>query len=622
MPLTKLQFRPGVNRETTAYANEGGWFDGNRVRFRDGLPETIGGWAKISSLQFLGTCRSLIGWRVLDGTQLLGLGTHLKYYLGRGGGYSDITPIRLTTGAGDVTFAAVDGSSTITVTDTAHGAIVNDFVTFTDAVSLGGVVTAPVLNLEYQITRVVDSDNYQIEVAVVANSSDTSDGGASTVGAYQVNVGLDTSVIGTGWGAGSWGEGGWGEASPTSIAGAQLRIWTHTNFGEDLIFGPRGGGVYYWDRTSGFNSRGVNITSLAGANSSPTVANILLLSERDRHVLVFGTDDEFITGVLDPLLIRFSAQESVIDWESRANNTAGSLRVGSGSEIVAAVQTRLLTLVITDESVHAMQFIGPPFTFGINEVAFGTSIAGPNSAVAVDDEVLWMGTGSFYRFNGLVQQIPCSVKDYVFGDINETQYAKVFAGHESAFGEVYWFYPSSGSQDNDRYVVYNYLQDLWYYGDLSRTAWLARAAFSTPIAASKDNYLYYHETGITDGDFEPAQALGSFIESSPVDIGDGDNFMFVTRMLPDMAFTRSAGVTAPSATMTLTMQNFSGGAYVGANERAVTQSATVPVEQFTEQVYLRLRGRSVILRVSSACDCTAWRLGAPRLDFRPDGRRG
>jgi hypothetical protein len=622
MPLTKLQFRPGVNRETTAYANEGGWFDGNRVRFRDGLPETIGGWKKISSLQFLGTCRALIGWRVLDGTQLLGVGTHLKYYLGRGGGYSDITPIRSTTAAGDATFAAVDGSSTVTVTDVTHGALLNDFVTFTDAVSLGGAVTALVLNSEYQITAIVDSDNYEIALPVAANASDTSDGGAATVGAYQVNTGLDTSVIGTGWGAGAWGAGGWGEASSTAIAGAQLRVWTHTNFGEDLIFAPRGGGVYYWDRTSGFASRGVNITSLAGANTSPTIANILLLSERDRHVIVFGTDDEFIPGVLDPLLIRFSATESITDWESRPNNTAGSLRVGSGNEIIAAVHTRLLTLVITDESVHAMQFSGPPFTFGINEVAFGTSIASPKAAVGVGDEVMWMGVGSFYRFNGLVQQIPCSVRDYVFGDINENQYAKVFAGHEGSFGEVYWFYPSSGSQDNDKYVVYNYLQDLWYYGDLSRTSWLARSVFSSPIAASKDNYLYFHETGITDGDFEPAQALGSFIESSPVDIGDGDNFMFVTRMIPDLTFTGSEGATAPSATMTLSMQNFSGGAYVGSNAQDVVQTVAVPVEQFTEQVYLRLRGRSIRLRVSSTCDCTAWRLGAPRLDFRPDGRRG
>ena len=622
MPLQKLQFRPGVNRETTAYANEGGWFDGNRVRFRDGLPETIGGWAKMSVFQFLGTCRALLGWRVLDGTQLLGVGTHLKYYLGRGGGYNDITPIRATTSAGDVTFVAVNGSSTLTVTDATHGAVLNDFVTFSGAASLGGVVTAPVLNLEYQVTRVVDGDNYEIEVAVTANASDTSDGGSSTVGAYQVNVGLDTSVVGTGWGAGGWGEGGWGDPSSTAIPGAQLRIWTHTNFGEDLVFGPRGGGVYYWDRTSGLSARGVNITSLAGANTSPTVANIVLLSERDRHVLVFGTDDEFATGVLDPLLIRFSAKESLTDWESRANNTAGSLRISSGSEIVAAVQTRLLTLVISDESVHAMQFIGTPFTFGINEVAFGTSIVGPSAAVAVGDEVLWMGTGTFYRFNGLVQQIPCSVKDYVFGNINENQYAKISAGHESAFGEVYWFYPSSESEDNNKYVVYNYLQDLWYYGDLSRTAWLARAAFSSPIAASKDNYLYLQETGITDGDFEPAQALGAFIESSPIDIGDGDNFMFVTRMLPDIAFPRSIGVSAPSVTMTLKMQNFSGGAYVGSNNRSVVQTATVPVEQFTEQVYLRLRGRSVSLRVDSECDCTAWRLGTPRLDFRSDGRRG
>lgn len=622
MPLTKLQFRPGINRETTAYTNEGGWFDGNRVRFREGAPETIGGWVKESTSTFLGSCRALIGWRALDGTQLLGVGTHLKYYLNRGGTYNDITPIRLTTSAGAVTFAATDGSTTLTVTHTSHGALINDFVTFSGSVSLGGAVTDVVLNAEHQIASVVDADTYEITLAIAANASDTGDGGAAVVGAYQINTGLDTSVVGTGWGAGAWGAGAWGEASDTTLTGAQLRVWTHTNYGEDLVFAPRGGPVYYWDRSGGFGARGVNITSLSGANSSPTVANIVTLSERDRHLLVFGTDDEFAPGVLDPLLIRFSSQESLTDWETRPNNTAGSLRISSGSEIVAAVATKQLTLAITDVSVHAVQFIGPPFTFGLNEVSYGTTIAGPNAAVSTGDEVLWMGKGEFYRFNGLVQQIPCDVKSYVFDNLNVTQYAKVYGGHNSAFGEVWWFYPSAGSQNNDRYVVYNYLQDAWYYGAMARTAWIDRGVNSTPIAASLDGYLYYHETGITDGEFNPAVAIGGYIESSPVDLGDGDSFMFISRLLPDMAFTRSNGIVPPNAVMTIKMQNFSGGGYVGSNARTVTQTATVPIEQFTEQVYLRLRGRAMTLRVESSCSCTAWRLGSPRIDIRPDGRRG
>jgi len=621
MPLTKLQFRPGINREVTSYTNEGGWFDCNRVRFRSGMPETIGGWVKESTAQFLGTCRALLGWRALDGTQLLGVGTNLKYYLNRGGTFNDITPIRATTAAGDVTFSATDGSAVVTVTDTAHGALTNDFVTFSGAVSLGGVVTDVVLNAEYQITRVVDSDTYEITLSVTANASDSGNGGAAVVGTYQINAGLDTSVIGTGWGAGAWGSGGWGAAASTAIAGAQLRVWSHTNYGEDLVFAPRGGAIYYWDKSGGFTTRGVNLTSLVGANKTPTVANVVTLSERDRHLLVFGTDDEFSPGVLDPLLIRFSAQESLTDWESRPNNTAGSLRISAGSEIVAAIPTKQLTLAITDSSVHAVQFIGPPFTFGLNEVAFGTTIAGANAAVSIGDEVLWMGRGEFYRFNGLVQQIPCDVKSYVFDNLNTTQYAKVFAGHNAAFGEVWWFYPSADSQSNNRYVVYNYLQDAWYYGAMARTAWIDRGVFSTPIAASPDNYLYYHETGITDGEFNPAVAIGAYIESSPVDIGDGHQFMFVSRMLPDVAFTRSNGLVPPSVTMTIKAQNFSGGNYVGSNDRLVEQTATVPVEQFTEQVYLRLRGRAMSFRVESQCSCTAWRLGSPRVDVRPDGRR-
>lgn len=620
--LTKLQLKAGINRETTSYTNEGGWFDGNRVRFRAGMPETIGGWTKESSSQFLGTCRALLGWRTLDGSQLLGVGTNLKYYLNRGGTYIDITPIRATTTAGDVTFSATDGSSTLTVSDTTHGAFLNDFVTFSNAVSLGGAVTAPVLNAEHKITRVIDADNYEITLSVTANASDSGNGGAAVVGTYQINTGLDTSVVGTGWGAGAWGSGGWGDPASTTVTGAQLRLWSHTNYGENLVFAPRGGAVYYWDRSAGFTARGVNITSLVGANKSPTVANIVTLSERDRHLLVFGTDDEFATGVLDPLLIRFSAQESLTDWESRPNNTAGSLRISSGSSIVAAVPTKQLTLAITDSSVHAVQFIGPPFTFGLNEVAFGTTIAGPNAAVSIGDEVLWMGRGEFYRFNGLVQQIPCSVKSYVFEDINANQYAKVFAGHNAGFGEVWWFYPSESSQNNDRYVVYNYLQDVWYYGVMSRTAWIDRGVFSTPLAASTDGTLYYHETGIVDGEFNPAVALGSYIESSPIDIGDGHNFMFVTRMLPDLTFPRSNGLVPPSATMTIKAQNFSGGNFVGSNDRLVSQTATVPIEQFTEQVYVRLRGRSISLRIESQCSCTAWRLGSPRIDVRPDGRRG
>lgn len=621
MPLTKLQFRPGINRETTDYTNEGGWWDCNRIRFRDGVPETIGGWAKYSTTTFLGTCRALLGWRALDGTQFLGVGTNLKYYLSRGGVYYDITPLRATTTAGAVTFAATTGSATLTVSDTSHGALAGDFVTFSGAVSLGGNITASVLNREYQIATVIDGDSYTITASTPATSSDTGNGGASVVGAYQISVGLNTSIVGTGWGAGAWGAGGWGSPADTSIAGAQLRLWSHTAYGEDLVYCPRGEGIYYWDRSGGLTTRGVSLDSLVGANQTPTLANIVLLSERDRHLMTFGTDDAFTPGVLDPLLIRFSSQESLTDWESRPTNTAGSLRISSGSEIIAAVQTRQLILVLTDAGVHTVQFLGPPFTFGLSEIASGTTVAGPNAAISTGDEVYWMGQGEFYRFSGLVQQVPCSVKSYVFNDINTTQYAKVVAGHNSAFGEVWWFYPSADSQENDRYVVYNYVQQVWYYGELTRTAWLDRGVFQNPLAANTDSYLYYQETGVSDGSTNPAQALNGYIESSAVDLGEGDQYMFITRMIPDLTFVRSTGVTPPTATMTIKMRNFPGGGNVATNARTITQTVEVPIEEFTEQVYLRLRGRSAIFRIESTCSCTAWRLGSPRIDIRTDGRR-
>lgn len=619
--LTKLKFRPGIVRETTAFTNEGGWFDCNRIRFRSGQPETIGGWTRVSAATFRGTCRALVAWAALDGTKYLGMGTSLKYYIGRGGGYYDITPIRLTAAAGAVTFAATDGSATIVATHTNHGAVPGDFVTFSGAASLGGNVTGAVLNAEHQITRIIDGNSYEFVVSVSANSSDTGDGGAAVVGAYQINTGLDTVVIGNGWGAGGWGADGWGDPADISIPGEQIRLWSHTNYGEDLVFNPRGGGIYYWDRTSGLSARGVDLTTLAGANATPTMANIVELSERDRHLLVFGTDDEFTPGVMDPLLIRFSSQESLIDWESRPNNTAGSLRISSGSEIVAAVATKQLILVLTDASVHAVQYIGAPFTFGLSEVSFGTTIASPNAAVSIGDEVMWMGRGEFYRYSGLVSQIPCDVKAYVFDNINNDQYGKVCAGHNAAFGEVWWFYPSADSAINNRYVVFNYLQNIWYYGSMERTAWLDRGIFDTPVAAASDNRLYYHEVGVADGEATPPAALQAYIESSPTDLGEGDSFMFVSRLLPDVTFTRSTMASPPNLTMTVKVHNFPGGDYFAENDRTITQTVEVPVEQYTEQIYLRLRGRAMALRLSSDCSCTAWRLGVPRVDVRPDGRK-
>ena len=641
MPLTKLQFRPGVNRETTSYSNEGGWFDCDKVRFRFGTPEKIGGWEKLSGQSFLGTARALHPFVALDGTSFLGVGTHLKYYLEEGGGFNDITPLRVTTAAGAATFAAANGSSTITVTDADHGANENDFVTFSGAASLGGLVTAAVLNQEYQIFNIVSTSAYQIKARavatvaaitvagqytptlIVANGSDTGNGGGSVVCKYQIVTGLDTTVSGTGWGAGTYSRGTWGSGASLTAVGDILRIWTHDNFGEDLIINVRDGGIYYWDKStsSAPYARAVALSDLAGADATtPTIAKQVLISDRDRHVIVFGCDAQNNIGVQDPLLIRFSDQENPLVWTAQPTNTAGDLRIGTGSEIITAVETRQQILVFTDRSLHAMQYLGPPFTFGISLISENITIASPLSAIAVDDSVYWMGEEEFYVYTGQVQKLPCSVRSYVFGDFNTSQSEKVTAAVNSSFSEIWWFYPSAGSETNDKYVVFNYQEQAWYYGTIARSAWIDRGISQFPISAGLDGYLYYHEFGQDDGSVNPPAAIPSFIESSQMSIGAGDNFVFLSRLIPDVTFDGSSSPT-PSVSMTLETRQFPGTAYTGTKSNTVQRSATVPVEQFTDQVFVRLRGRSFAFKIDSSDTGVEWRLGTPRVDLRPDGRR-
>ena len=617
MALQKLQFKPGIVRDTTDYTNEGGWFDCDKVRFRMGLPETIGGWAKFTSSTMLGTCRSLHVWSSLTGTNYVGAGTSKKFYVIQGDVPYDITPIRLTT-TGTATFTATDGSSTLSITDVAHGVYLGDFVIYSNATTLGGNITALVLNQEYEITNVVDDDTYEINVVVLADASDIGDGGAATVAAYQINIGLDTVVVGSGWSAGFWGRGTWSSAADVSVPGANLRLWSQDNFGENLVFNVRGGGIYYWTVSSGVTSRGVNITSLTN-QSAPVIANQVLVSERDRHVVAFGCDPESNPGVQDPLIIRFSSQESVTDWQTRADNTAGELRIGTGSYIVGAVQTKQQIVVFTDIAMYTMQYIGPPYTFGLTEVSSNISIAGQNAAISTGDSVYWMGTGQFYMYNGTVTQMPCSVKEYVFSDINIYQLAKVAAASNAAFAEIWWFYPSATSEVNDKYVVFNYESNIWYYGTMSRTAWQDNAFAGLPIAAAQDGYFYYQESGLNDGSGDIPVPLNAYIESSDVDIGEGDQFMFASRIIPDITFRNST--TEPTATFTIKARNYPGGNYFGTSNNSVVSTATVPVQLFTEQSFIRVRGRSVALRVESNQVNTAWRLGSPRLDVRPDGRR-
>ena len=629
MPLTKLQFRPGINTETTSYSNEGGWFDCDKIRFNFGLPQKLGGWAKYTSSTYLGTARRLHNWVALDGSNYLGVGTHLKYYIEEGGGFNDITPIRATTSAGDVTFSATNGSTTITVTDTSHGAQENDFVTFSGAVSLGGVITASVLNQEYQIVSVPNADTFTITSSVAANSSDTGNGGSSVVGTYQITVGLNTQVGGTGWGAGAWGDDGWGEAS-TVATSSELRTWSHDNFGEDLIINPIDGAVYYWDRSNNLTTRAVLLNTLSGTKTSiPTVAKQIMVSDVDRHVIAFGCDGlnssstaDDGDGVQDPLLIRFSNQEDPLVWYPTESNSAGDLRIGSGSKFIQAVETKREILVYTDTSLHSLRFIGSPFTFGIQQLASNITIASSKSAVAVEDVVLWMGNDNFYIYSGQTQPIPCTVRDKVFLDFDYEQEQKVVGGVNSQWGEVFWFYPSltnslanGGTGENDKYVVYNYIEKVWYFGSLSRTAWLDRGLRTYPLAASA-GYLYNHEFGEDDD----GSAMTSFIESSQMDLADGEKFSLIRRVIPDFTFNGSSS-DAPNVSLTLKARNFPGGNYLQTESKTTTRTATAPVEQFTNSLNMRLRGRSFAMRVDSTALGVRWKIGSPRVDLKEDGKR-
>ena len=732
MSITDLRFKPGINKEITPYSEENGWVDCDKIRFRFGYPEKLNGWEKSSGNAFLGLCRGLHEWVALDGTKFLGLGTEQKYYIKAGDEYNDVTPIRLTTSAGDVTFAAVNGSSTITVSDVSHGCVANDFVTFSGAASLGGTITANVLNQEYQVISVTDGNTYTIQARTVstipsitetgglnptlvnANGSDTGNGGSSVVGTYQTGAGLNEVVAGTGFGAGLMGgtnnsalqttlnEGGtltagdttitltsttgivatdivliggtelvlvggissndltgctrghkgttasthadssivrlatgnadsthnfngFGEGIATGIVdpAANLRIWTHDNFGEDLIFNERNGNIYYWDKTNGVSTRGVELSTLSGTpRSVPQKAKQILMSDVDRHVIAFGCDglggssDTQGDGVQDPMLIRFASQSNPIDWFPTSTNTADSLRLDSGSEIIQAVETRQQILVFTDVALYAMQYVGAPYQFNIGLVSSNITIASPRAGVGVGDTVYWMGKQEFYLYAGSSQRLPCTVRDHVFNDFNESQSDKVVAGSNVSFGEIWWFYPSASSTENDKYVVFNYQDNLWFVGSLDRTAWLDRGISNLPVGTGSDNYLFNHETGAkADG-----QAMTAFIESGDLGIGDGNNFTFISRVLPDLNF-RETNVNDTTVDFILSAKNAPGQTSQVTETDTITKTSNTPVDQYTDQYQTRLRGRSFTFKVQSTDADVLWRLGIPRVDIRPDGRR-
>ena len=713
MPLNKIVFKSGIVSDITPYSNEGGFVDGDKIRFRLGSPEKIGGWEKFSPNTYLGSARRLHNWVALDGSDFMGVGTHLKYYIEEGQTFSDITPIRSTTGAGDVTFSATNGSTTITVTDPAHGANENDFVTFSGAASLGGVITATILNAEFQITSLISSNAYTITSSVTANSSDTGNGGGSVVGTYQLNVGLDVTVGGTGWGAGQWSGTtsgalatqlnealdasetdvdvddetgmntandvilveeelmlvsataddntmtvtrghsgttaathadntlvrlavgnadsandfvGWGNAASVTTPGAQIRTWSHDNFGEDLIINPRDGGLFYWDKTTGLGNRAIELSAtstFSGETSVPTIAKQVLVSDQDRHVIVFGCDGLGATptatqgdGVQDPLLVRFSSQENPVDFFPTTTNTAGDLRLGGGSTFVQAVETKEQILVFTNKTLHAMRFIGPPFTFGIKELSKNITIMSPSSAIAIDDNVYWMGVDTFYIYSGQTQQLPCTVKDKVFFDLNVEERNKVHVGANTEFSEVWWFYPSASSTEIDKYVIYNYLENIWYFGSLARQAWLDRGIRSLPIATG-GQHLFNHETGFDDD----GSAMTAFVESAPMALGGADRFSSISRIVPDVNFAGSTSIN-PQVDFTIKARTHSGSGFTQTDDSNTSQrTSTNPVEVYTEKLDVRVRGRTFALRVEATELGTKFKLGSPQVNIVQDGRR-
>jgi len=629
MPLKKLLFKPGINREVTRYSNEGGWYECDKVRFRQGFPEKIGGWNRISATTYLGVCRSLWNWVTLGSINLIGVGTHLKFYLEQGGGYNDITPIRETTAAGDVTFSATSGDSTLTVTDTGHGARLNDFVTFSGAVSLGGNIDADVLNQEYQITVIVDADTYEVEAkddvtgaAVTANASDTGSGGASVVGEYQIRTGEAYEVPLTGWGGGTWSAGVWGTGG---VSTEGIRLWSQSNFGEDLIFGPRGGDIYYWDATNGVSTRAVALQDVSGASDVPTQQNLLLVSDIFRFVFAFGTND-IGTATVDPMLIRWSDQEDATNWTPASTNQAGSIRLSRGTEIVAARQARQEVLVWTNSSLYSLQYQGAPAVWGAQIVGDNISIISQNAVAYANGVAFWIGQDKFYMYDGRTQTLKCDVRKYVFEDLNHLQFDQVFAGTVEAFHEIWWFYCSENSTTVDKYVVFNYLEQTWYYGTMDRTAWLDSGLRDYPLAATYSNNLVEQEFGTDDNEGADPVAIEAYITSGQFDIDDGDKFALIRRIMPDMSFEGSTA-TSPAATMTLYPLANSGSGYnsplseSGNSGGSVTRSATVPVEAFTGQIDTRVRGRQMSVKVESSAEGVKWQLGSPRVDMRPDGRR-
>jgi len=707
MPLSKLLFKPGVNRENTRYTTEGGWYECDKIRFRQGNPEKIGGWVQFSSNTFTGVCRSLWNWVTLRAENLVGVGTNLKFYILKGNDYYDVTPIRKTVTLVDP-FTATDGSNVITISEVDHGCADGDYVTYSGAgiTGLGGNITAGVLTGTFQITF-LDDNSYTITVSATANATDAagSPGGGSVVAQYEVNTGPSYQVPLVGWGAGPWGAGPWGVGQETSTA---LQLWNQRNFGEDLIYGPRGQGVYYWSANVGyspiqitisigapgvitlpagfsfpdgttitFTSTGALPTGLdvgqvyfvvnstggtfnvsttiqgspittsgtqsglqyisakgidladAGDSDAPLFQNWIEVSDVSRFVLVFGTNDYGQT-YLDPMLIRWSGQEDPYTWTPSATNQAGSIRLSHGSYISCVMQMRQEFVVFTDSSLYSLQYVGTPFVWSLQLLADNVSIVGPNASTIASGRTYWMGVDKFYVYDGRVQTLNCDLRRYIFNDFNKLQPQQVYASTNEGFNEVWWFYCSANSNVIDRYVVFNYLENVWYYGTMGRTAWLDSGLLPHPIAATYSGKLVQHEDGVDDVETGSPVPIVANISSSEFDIGDGHNFGYVWRVIPDLTFDGSSqvagvsgsGVPTPTVTMTLyPMQNSGSGVGNPASKQVLRGTSYNITEEFTGQIYTRARGRQMIFKIESTNLGTTWQLGAPRFDIKPDGRR-
>jgi hypothetical protein len=638
MALKKLALTPGLNRESTNYGNEGGWYDGDKVRFRSGNPEKIGGWIRLSNDTYLGLARSLWNWIDLDGANYLGVGTNLKYYIEKGSVYYDITPLRVIYVAPATTncFATTNLLYTVVVTIVAHGAIQNDFVTFSGAVAVGGIAAAT-LNAEYQITY-IDANSFSITSPTAATSSVAAGGGAGTAAAFQITTGLDVYSSGVGWGAGGWGRGGWGTGVVNTL-GMQLRLWSNDNYGQDLVIAPRGGPIYYWEDAAGVGIRAVTLSAASTfygypGTYVPTATNQILSSSIQRFVIAFGANP-YVSGTpastFDPMLVRWSDQNNQYQWVPSVTNQAGEFRLTHGSYIMAAQVTRQETLIWTDSALYSMQYLGPPYVFNFQVLMDNISMISPNSAITVNNVTYWMGIDKFYFYDGTVHTLPCTLWQYVYEDLNLDQSFQVFAGGNNGYNEVWWFYCSEDTSVIDRYVIFNYLDQVWYSGTMGRTAWLDSGIRTYPIAANYESRLLYHEASVDDVSGLFPVPIPAYVQSSDFDIEDGQNFGFVWRILPDINFNGSS-VNNPYVTMTVVPRENAGASYGTADAPTVTSadnfalpyppnSSVYIVQTFTGQVYTRLRGRQMSFRIDSDALGVAWQLGRPRIDVKSDGKR-